>query len=869
MCFVLSASTDMPAATRISVATKQPADTPAAAKAPSKPVKKRVVRRRGRGRHESDDEIEREAASDSDSQSSDESSVGSSSDSEPENPSEAAVQRADPPVQSHSPEKSPDNAPPNPPTRLNGQSGRTPFFAPSSSWSEMVAEENVNGSADLPVIDFADMSTPSGPSRTHRSKKAPQILKRDSQPASLPSPPLSTKEEPDKETEDESEKRRASLSQRRPRDTSFPDRPPGQSARQAYQNRLDSDPSYVPTVGEFWGHDDRLLDKNLRSLSGWWRGRWQGRGRGRGFDRGRGRGGFGGRPFTRPTDVAAEESLPPTERQWTHDGFEEMRRIEVRKTATHQAASRGFRGRGGVPYTRGRDSARGGSTASPSRTNNSSPVPALATSQASASVATATSAPTPAPRIAPSKSVVNVAGMPSDRVWFKMKPPLMWTKQHDGYLYQQMPARPADGPMYRVRLPGRGTKVVRGSKWRAPRTALTTTPKSSSTVDSDADLPVVVRLPTTAGGRAPVADESPVTVDDTDMFTVRPHLVAANPIPLPEPSNVRSSISLSNTQHSRHSSAHLPDPVTEQQLSQLSVGPQAPDPARYAQTEVAVLRNPTGEGSPSPVQREQSVPPPPVPEQVPHLSQLPYGSPYGYPTPLPPGVAYNQMGIPYDMATGRPMYIPPPQPMFNVVNPRPMMHPAGMAFAPGHIRHQSTVEYTQQHTPTPSEAPSEASMPAPPMSRQNSAVSIRSPVEAVKTAARAGHQRAQSMLRVSASEFKPTSLPLIYSQETKDPDSAKTAATQTEQMQLPLTSESGMPQPDPDMLMSQSLPQDPDPMHYGGVPPNMMMYNPYQPQYYYAPDAYGYNPYIDMSQYGEMYPGAPPESQHHGGTVYY
>jgi hypothetical protein len=26
-------------------------------------------------------------------------------------------------------------------------------------------------------------------------------------------------------------------------------------------------------VGEFWGHDDRLLDKDLRSLSGWWRGR--------------------------------------------------------------------------------------------------------------------------------------------------------------------------------------------------------------------------------------------------------------------------------------------------------------------------------------------------------------------------------------------------------------------------------------------------------------------------------------------------------------------------------------------------------------------------------------------------------------------
>src|SRR5260370_33404398 len=65
----------------------------------------------------------------------------------------------------------------------------------------------------------------------------------------------------------------------------------GRTARQAYQERLESDPSYVPTVGEFWGHDDRLLDKDLRSLSGWWRGRWQGGVRGRGFGiRGRGRG---------------------------------------------------------------------------------------------------------------------------------------------------------------------------------------------------------------------------------------------------------------------------------------------------------------------------------------------------------------------------------------------------------------------------------------------------------------------------------------------------------------------------------------------------------------------------------------------------
>jgi hypothetical protein len=47
----------------------------------------------------------------------------------------------------------------------------------------------------------------------------------------------------------------------------------GRTARQLYQGQLKNDPSYVPTVGEFWGSDDRLLDKDLRTLSPWWRGR--------------------------------------------------------------------------------------------------------------------------------------------------------------------------------------------------------------------------------------------------------------------------------------------------------------------------------------------------------------------------------------------------------------------------------------------------------------------------------------------------------------------------------------------------------------------------------------------------------------------
>ncbi|PWN50843.1 hypothetical protein IE53DRAFT_76748 [Violaceomyces palustris] len=41
----------------------------------------------------------------------------------------------------------------------------------------------------------------------------------------------------------------------------------------AYREKLENDPSFTPRVGQFWGHDERLVDRDLRSLSGWWRGR--------------------------------------------------------------------------------------------------------------------------------------------------------------------------------------------------------------------------------------------------------------------------------------------------------------------------------------------------------------------------------------------------------------------------------------------------------------------------------------------------------------------------------------------------------------------------------------------------------------------
>lgn len=75
---------------------------------------------------------------------------------------------------------------------------------------------------------------------------------------------------------------------------------PYNQAREAYTSRLATDPSYTPRIGKFWGHDDRLMEVELRGLTPYWRGRGRGgeiRG-GRGFSaRGRGgmaRGGFHG-----------------------------------------------------------------------------------------------------------------------------------------------------------------------------------------------------------------------------------------------------------------------------------------------------------------------------------------------------------------------------------------------------------------------------------------------------------------------------------------------------------------------------------------------------------------------------------------------
>jgi hypothetical protein len=127
---------------------------------------------------------------------------------------------------------------------VNGRALLSSLHNAHHAWSDMVAHAD---GEDLPVLDFADMRAPS--------------------PAG--------EDEPDSAAHTKGARSEA----KRGGGSAF-HRPIGVSARQAYLQRLEADPSYTPRVGEFWSHDERLLDKDLRSLSGWWRGRWRGRGRG-------------------------------------------------------------------------------------------------------------------------------------------------------------------------------------------------------------------------------------------------------------------------------------------------------------------------------------------------------------------------------------------------------------------------------------------------------------------------------------------------------------------------------------------------------------------------------------------------------------
>lgn len=858
----------------------------------SRTKKTRVVRRRGRAKDgiHSDDEIEREARSDSDTDE-DSSVVSSDSDVESDSDEDNHATRSEVVTPSTTQSPPPLHASTSKAAPLeNGAAG--PFVA-TTDWAQMVADENANGATDLPVIDFADLnghaishSVASEPRpRKHKaSKKAPQSHNAEPVQPHVPSEsnaePRIDDDQPAGAINDTvPSTSRPSSRERRPSVRSR-----GQTPRQAYQQRLESDPSFVPKVGEFWGHDDRLLDKDLRSLSGWWRGRWQSRGgaRGRGFPlRGRGgRGGFfGGRPHQEVDDAAgvngalAEQEIPPIERAWTHDGFEEMKKKEERRRADFQnradaerrersesrqqqgsphpsnSSQRGFpfRGRGGFAGRGG--FVRGGGVASPR-----------------------------------GRPFV----LPPGRVWYAMKPEKPFTQQHDSFLYfdPALKPRPGQGPGLRIKLPGGGnSQVVRAPpKTHSAKPSVAETDAASVGGSERSDRVFTVRIPRPevkgAGALAPqpITDEVSVNpevkeaADDLsleEVFTVRPH-AGPQHVPL-EISQFADSdkkpVVVAQHRHTQsfsrsrsRSISFLPDLEIQQQLETIVVQPPIESSDVSAKIEETVLRNPqTASEEPEPViaaplpdsrPAPQSLPPiqtsfSPVPQPSPPFN----GSPYVYAPPLPPGVAMSQHGYPYEVATGRPVYLHQPTPPPVVYDPRPMVHghmhhpsSGAVPFVPGHMHHPSSIgspEFIPQpHTPPVNTFIDPASgVPIFTPARQSSRVEIRDP-----TGHPIKHQPRPSHLRTSIVE-------------------SDVAQHESEQEPSYVTESS---EPNGDVDDDQPRQGHEEELAQATSPPPMIPYNPYAQPYYY-PEQYGYNPYLAQPpvMHYEMYPA----DHHHQGQT--
>ncbi|KAJ2917459.1 hypothetical protein MD484_g2942, partial [Candolleomyces efflorescens] len=764
--------------------------------------KKRAGRRRGaRNDHlESDDEIEREAASseseddDHDHQSSSTDDDSATDDSDTEPGSEDVPSH--PPI----PSTSKDVAV----THINGTVA--PFFQGSLAWSEMVADEHDNGAgAGLPVVDFADFNGASAIPARPPKKAQKQKHKKAVVSSTSAAPPTSTLTQQTRPAAPALEAEATPASDespvQAPADPSkTPASPPaqrkfGQSARQVYQERLENDPAYVPTVGGFWNHDDRLMDKELRSLSGWWRGQWQGRGRGRGFGV---RGGARAGHDLHPSKEVDPEDLPPVERAWTHDGFEEMKKKDeerqARQESTVTRGRGGFRGvaRGGFS-PRGRGTFKNRFGASPARANQ--PLPG--------------------------------------RVWFAMKPEHPWSQQSTAFLFPE-PGRYGRPAIYRVKVPGKREQFA-----RTPGEAQTPKAESEAPVAAVAEVKemhYVVRLPS------------------KKQEPQKEHIeVSAEPQPVAEVEEVEP-IS-SETPTVEETSSSQPSPAVVSQLEQLSIDLTVPDPNRQAKMEEAVLRNPTtdrleGPASASdqrpvlpPLQTVFTPPPPPVSQPSPV-----YGSPYTYPPSLPPGIALNQHGMPYEVATGRPVYLqhPPPPPMYN---PQPLMHSQygspGMTY--GHVRHPSAMspDFLAQppsHTPPmngfidPSTGVPLFSLPRP-----NARLEIRAPDGSPRsppTKPVATHNRGPSKLRNTATAFEPTR---VVNDGSDGHYPSINSSTPSDGNGLPPSYEAVNGDGSQQGQQSQQHQQQSSMGH-------MMGYNPYQQPYYY-PEGYVYpGTYMDMSQ---------------------
>jgi hypothetical protein len=803
-----------------------------------KTKKTRVVRRRGRGRPDidSDDELEREARSESGSD--DEDNTSSDSDSDDDAFSESANHTKDTVLtpsttQSPSPHDKPlsnGNIPQDPEPAMEPSA-----YKEGTNYWDALNDEDPWGSAPAEVnFDNHDqLAGETKPRRKTRNKKKKK------QQASTDAGKGETAEvDPE-------------ASPPAPGHGTVPPTA-GRSVRETYRNRL-QDPSYVPTVGEFWSHDERLLDKDLRSLSGWWRGRWH---KGRGGYSGRGRGGHGGGGFgwDQPQDANAH---PSEQHTWGHDGFEEMKKKEEqRRLAREQrqkeqreaAVTRGtpFQrgsvrgGRGGL-HVRGRGFFRGGFSPS-SRTS-----------------------------------------YPVDRPWYAQKPERVWTKQLDGFLHFDSTLKPrsGQGQGYRVKIAGTSKeKVVRASPEANPthtvdqpnRTADVTSPavdNKTATVrlpkprekEKFPEAPPVALIPEPA--RVPSPSPSPVP---SPVLSPVPSLVpspAASPPPVdagtespPSPAGTEEPLDEVFTVKLR--------PVPAQSILTIVPPPTSEDPVtsqlRSEFVERAVVKQSPSQsingedakGTPqSPAESQR--PPPPVLHPIRTVSTpvapqpQTYTPPYQYPPQLPPGIAMNSHGIAYEIATGRPVYLQPtPPPLYDPRPVIPSMHPGAVPFFPGHVHHLSghSPDFAHSRSHSMSGYDHANGMALFSLPRQSSRVEIRRPDGSIPTSPPS-----------TAQAHRPSGLRATMSAQ--GDGSGPQESSPVQQPEQPSDYYPSIADQHPGDGHASPAPHiDPrsnNGIQHHGLNPNVMAYQP-QPYPYYGYPDYGYPQYVDMSQMGyEVY----------------
>jgi hypothetical protein len=463
----------------------------------------------------------------------------------------------------------------------------------------------------------------------------------------------------------EEEKSVGSLKPKRKGGPSFR-RPVGMSARQVYLKRLENDPAYTPRVGEFWGHDERLLDKDLRSLSGWWRGKWTSRDGSTSAADGRGRGSMArGKAITsrgKGTRSPPQEDVDPVDLAWKHDGFEEMQSVEERSPKFSKNGNDGttrgtFRGRG-----RG-----GGFVGRTSRSHSFTPQ---------------TQQPTEAPRRPYAHSRAQSMG------WNRYE--YAWTKHAVTFLFQDTLSKPKKGDEIgvRVKLPGQHKfNIV-----RIPNNLAQKGDNEAPSSDRSAPRSFIVKLPKVAKS---IIDKDKVPLENA-------HTVASPPIP----EEVAKLVQPGSTQRV---DLHV-EPVVH--IPPSSVLPTAPanteNVNQVLQADSKMLEDVTAHLPPSqlPVSADPALKPNPniqlltsLPATAPSpaFSSPSYGPGYQFPLPRPTAI-YPQPSLPntdasvwYDprMPYGYPT--PPPLPGHQMYTPPPHVHP---------MHHHS---HSMSHTPMSSQ----------------------------------------------------------------------------------------------------------------------------------------------------------------------